>query len=131
MHEYGNNYEKIYGDDYGRLWILGSYPYYINVLKPLWGDTALELELYTKKNSNFQGDIFNWPIMLPNGKLLSADDYVSSIDTTLAELPRPLPNWFANLNKSAIGQFMAIISLLFSISIVIKDRKSLKGEDKS
>ncbi len=131
MDKYSNNYEKIYEDAYGRLWILGSYPYFINVLKPLWGDTALELELYTKKNSNFQGDLFDWPIMLPDGKLLSADDYISSIDTTLAELPKPLPNWFANLNKQAIGGFLAVIFMLFSLSIMVKDRKNLKGEDKS
>lgn len=130
MDKYSDNYEKIYEDVYGRLWILGSYPYSINVLKPLWGDTALELELYTKKNSNFQGDLFDWPIMLPDGKLLSADDYVSSIDTTLAELPRPVPNWFANLNKQAISGFLAVISMLFSLSIMVKDRKNLKGEDK-
>jgi hypothetical protein len=122
-------YDEINVDTHGRLWVKGGSPFFMEVFQPQWGGTALELEIYTRSNSNFQAELYDSPILLPDGRLLSADDYVSSIDTSLLDLPKPLPAWFANVNKQVIGFFIMIIATAINYSMIRTARQKIKGEE--
>lgn len=108
-------FQSIFVDIHGRLWVSG-YRNFISVFTPHWWSDALEIQRYTDNNSNYVDDIYLEPFMDANGRIWTFDSKISTMDTSQVELPRPLPDWLANLD---INNIQLVIMILFLASQTI------------
>lgn len=84
-------YKNLYVDVHDRIWVYGNYPEFMAIFSPVWQGDALVVEQYTKSNSNFPSSLSEAPIMSPDGLIWAFDDTIVKMDTSLADLPAPLP----------------------------------------
>lgn len=109
-------YDTLFVDSRGRVWVSGGYPYFVKVVVPIWGKTAVELVQYTEENSNYQGG--RNQLYYSNGKILSAGVYVSSVDSSLEKLPDPLSERLAQLDMNLTRLFVMIPYAIFALYTV-------------
>lgn len=121
-------YTNILVDSSGRLWVSGSYPYFMAVFSPVWETDSSEIIRYTEDNSNYQGD--GSPILLPDGSIWVLDRMITSMDSNSENLPAPLPAWFADLDWNLIRLYIILPQFLFSIYMFIISLVRLKSPKK-
>jgi hypothetical protein len=112
-------YQYLIVDSSERLWAGGGYPEFLAVFTPVWKAEATQIVRYTDNNSNYQGNISTYPVILPNGQIWSFGRRISTIDTNLVTLPSPLPAWFASWDWNLIRLFTILLQLLLLIFIYI------------
>ncbi|MEW5939047.1 MAG: hypothetical protein AB1750_05255, partial [Chloroflexota bacterium] len=56
----------------------------------------------------------------PDGRIWTFDRKITSMDTSLENLPSPLPDWFANLDWNIIRLGIAFAQIIFSIYLAIQ-----------
>lgn len=108
-------FQSIFVDTHGRLWVSGHREF-ISVFTPQWWSDAQEIQRYTDNNSNYVEGLVSGPFMDANGRIWAFDRKISTMDTSLAELPEPLPGWLVNLDISFI---QLVIMILFLASQMV------------
>lgn len=109
-------YRSIIVDSSGRLWV-GGYPDFMAVFTPQWKKDAVKIMEYTEKNSNYQREVSIDSILTPDGNIWAFDTWISTMDTNVQPLPKPLPSWFASLDWSQIRIFTPFIFLIVFVII--------------
>lgn len=124
-------YRSLLVDSSGRLWVEGGHPYFMAVFSPVWNDTAEEIVRYTEDNSAYQGGISASPILMPDGRIWSFGRRLSTMNAHLANLPSPLPTWFAALdwNLIRLGVILAqlpfyFVLYLFSVKPMVFQKRN-------
>jgi len=107
-------YDYLIVDSHNRLWVSGGYPQFIVAFSPQWNARARTLTIYNTKNSSYQGDIETPPVYFENGLIVSGDNYISSINTNIENLPNPLPDWFSRLDMNLIRLYIMFPYLAFA-----------------
>jgi len=124
-------YESILADTHGRLWATGSYPGFIAAFKPEWMSDAVEIERYTKNNSNYVYGISSEPVMDANGQIWAFDNKISTLDSTLVELPHPLPGWLASLDMNFIRAGIQLLLMVFVFAQLGRAKGTLSESKKT
>lgn len=100
MEFYG--YRSLIVDSQERLWVAGYSPFFITVFSPKWNEEAVNMEMYTRQNSNLRGYGISSLDYFPDRLIVSGENYVSSTNTGVEVLPSPLPDWFARIDVSIV-----------------------------
>ena len=61
--------------------------------------------------------------MLPDGKIWGMDERIVSMDTNLASLPAPLPDWFAAWDWNSIRLGVVLVQLCISLAFLWYQRR--------
>lgn len=113
----GKNYDRIFIDDWGRLWVTCPSDEYILSMLPQWGSNAVELQRYTGDNSNYPGRVWSYGLWMDQDGLIWAfDPKIATIDTTQVELPQPLPDWWLPKNLDIVRSYSFLLIFVWAVT---------------
>ncbi len=144
------DYRNIQVDNLGRVWIEGyehgeNYINFVAVFELTLDDRVNEIVRYTTDNSNYQQGLSDTGLRFgPDGRMWSADDTLTWIDSNAPELPQPLPAWVDivsslkvawiwNVVYLVVGMiyfFTAILYSIFQVSMLYR-MKTRKVDNKT
>ena len=125
LNPYSAKSEEYYAlqiDKRGRLWLQGDIDFddFVRVYEVLSGG-LYEIVEYNEYNSNFQSEFL---ITLgSDGKMWSAGDTLTWIDSNAPDLPRPLPEWIAVFGTFPVKITIQILFILAMLLVVFAQAK--------
>lgn len=124
------HYRSIQVDAYGRLWVAGAYPDFVKILEPVWGGVAHEIVTYDSYNSNYENDLDVHLLRTTDGRIWAAKNHLIWMDSNARELPRPLPEWLAQMRHiEIIGPAQIgfnILAVILTLIVAQRQRKKTR-----